>query len=152
MWDDIPAYNADIPPDHEPKEGNPDPNSHESLVGRVELMNLKKIELGINLDEPVHISMKEYTPGPKKEIDPSDRPYQHQFEWYEDYYSKVGEEIGNKVQIIIMGGTLIGQFYQTSYFIKHLGRQLCSQGMAPSYVVLRYGSQQLVPSSSSGCC
>ena len=102
MWDDIPAYNADIPPDHEPKE-NPDPNSHESLVGRVELMNLKKIELGINLDEPVHISMKEYTPGPKKDIDPSDRPYQHQFEWYEDYYSKVGEEIGNKVQIIIQG-------------------------------------------------
>ena len=63
-------------------------------------MNLKKIELGINLDEPVHISMKEYTPSNKKDIDPKDRPYQHQFEWYEDYYSKVGEEIGNKVQII----------------------------------------------------
>ena len=99
MWDDIPAYNADIPPD-QPKEKENDPNSHESLVGRLELMNLKKIELGINLDEPVHISMKEFIPTSKKKIDPRDRPYQHQFEWYEDYYSHVGEEIGNKVQII----------------------------------------------------
>ena len=62
-------------------------------------MNLKKIQLGIDLNEPVHISKAEYTPSNVKEIDPAARPYQHQFEWYEDYYSRVGEEIGkNKVQ------------------------------------------------------
>merc|ERR1719461_2339413 len=60
-------------------------------------MNLKKIELGINLDEPVHISAAEYRPHPRQgEIDPETRPYQHQFEWYEDYYSNVGEEIAKK--------------------------------------------------------
>ena len=111
VWDDIPAYNADIPPDQNQNKDTNDPNSHESLVGRVELMNLKKIELGINLDEPVHISMKEYTPSNKKDIDPKDRPYQHQFEWYEDYYSKVGEEIGNKVQIITHAHQPIYRYY-----------------------------------------
>ena len=40
-------------------------DTYESLVGRVELMNLKKIELGINLDEPVHISKAEYIPSQK---------------------------------------------------------------------------------------
>ena len=76
-------------------------DSYESLVGRVELMNLKKIELGINLDEPVHISAANYQPHPRQgEIDPDTRPYQHQFEWYEDYYSNIGEEIAkNKVEL-----------------------------------------------------
>ena len=85
---------------NEPEVNEPEvrpEESYESLVGRVELMNLKKIELGINLDEPVHISQATYVPtDPKKEIDPEMRPYQHQFEWYEDYYSQIGEEIANK--------------------------------------------------------
>ena len=93
VWDDVPtATNQDAQSESSPQEGAKD--TYESLVGRVELMNLKKIELGINLDEPVHISAAEYRPHPRQgEIDPETRPYQHQFEWYEDYYSNVGEEI-----------------------------------------------------------
>ena len=99
VWDDVPtATNQDAQSESSPQEGARD--TYESLVGRVELMNLKKIELGINLDEPVHISAAEYRPHPRQgEIDPETRPYQHQFEWYEDYYSNVGEEIAKKTGV-----------------------------------------------------
>ena len=100
VWDDVPtATNQEAQSESPPQEGARQ-DTYESLVGRVELMNLKKIELGINLDEPVHISAAEYRPHPRQgEIDPETRPYQHQFEWYEDYYSNIGDEIAKKTGV-----------------------------------------------------
>ena len=64
-----------------------------SLVGNLHQHNFHKIELGIDLNEPISISRAEFVPRKSAAIKDSDRPYQHDFAWYEDYYDNIGDKL-----------------------------------------------------------
>ena len=111
MWDNIPSVsdpsvqnarpNLDPPSDLAVNKNKKDAESGElSLVGNLHLHNLQKVELGIDLNEPVSISQAEFVPKSDTKLTDTQRPYQHDFDWYQDYYDSIGDQTAaKKVQL-----------------------------------------------------
>ena len=118
MFDNIPSVSdtvrkksarptLDRPSSEPPVNKNKGAETGASLVGNFHLHNLQKVELGIDLNEPVSISQAEFVPKSNTKLTDSQRPYQHDFEWYQDYYDSIGDQTAaKKVQLKLWSSLL----------------------------------------------
>ena len=97
VWDNVPTVSntASSNVDFEQAQSVNTVNKEDAaatLVGNFQLHNLHKIELGIDLNEPISMSQADYVERSDSQIDDGERPYQHDFDWYEDYYNSFADE------------------------------------------------------------